>query len=217
MPAPSLQWLWRVGLAVFLVLAASPPPPAGAQIGSNRIFMLDQERLYRQSAFGQRVQQEILARSEEISRENQRLEEELKAEELALTERRPSLSPAEFRALADAFDAKVENIRAEQARKSADLNRFADSERRRFFDMTLPVLVSLAEEIGALAVFDSRTAILSSDLINITERAIARIDAEIGDGAEGAGNGARNAEQGAPAEGSGGDIAPAPAPAPENP
>lgn len=171
-----LSWLFRAGL--LLLFAATLP--AEAQIGPNRIFVLDQERLYRDSAFGQRVQRDILARSEEISRENQQLEEALKAEELALTEQRPELDPAEFRVLADAFDKKVETIRTEQARKIADLNRFADEERRRFIELTLPHLVSLAEEIGALALFDTRSAILSSDAINITDRALARIDAEIG-------------------------------------
>jgi Skp family chaperone for outer membrane proteins len=166
-------------LAIFLLVQ---PVVAPAQIGNNRIFVLDQEVLYNRSAFGQRVQQEVLSRSEAISRENQRLEEELKAEELSLTEQRPTLAQAEFRELADAFDARVEAIRTAQAGKAADLNRFTETERQRFFDAMLPVLVGLAEEIGALAVIDTRTTIISSDLINITERAIARIDAEIGDG-----------------------------------
>jgi len=149
------------------------------------IYTLNQEAMFAQSAFGQRVRQTIESRSSGIAAENRRIEEELKAEEQALTEQRPTLDPAEFRQLADAFDAKVEEIRTTRAKKSADLSAWTDAERTRFFELAFPVLLDLAKELGASAILDMRTVIIASDQIDITATAQKRVDQALGDGAEG--------------------------------
>ena len=149
---------------------------------SGGIYVIDQERLYQQSEFGKRVGREISVRAEVLTKENKRLEEELKAEELALTEKRPTYEAAEFRELADAFNAKVEKIRSEQATKTQEMNNWAEAERIRFLEALLPVLSEYALELGAIAVFDHRTAILVADRIDITPVMIERIDAAIGGG-----------------------------------
>ncbi len=51
-----------------------------------------------------------------LAEETQELERALEAEELALTEARKTLPPAEFRAKADAFDEKVVALRARRRR-----------------------------------------------------------------------------------------------------
>lgn len=174
---------WRTLVAAFAALVAfTTPTYLTAQSLDSRIYVLNQERLFSQSNFGVRVRDEILARSAALAAENKLLEDELKAEELALTETRPTLSPTEFRTLADAFDEKVESLRTGQAHKSAELNAWAEAEKSRFFEAASPLLVSLAEEIGALAILDRRSVIIAADQLDITGAAIERVNADIGDG-----------------------------------
>ena len=121
-----------------------------------QILTLDQDRLFAESDFGKRVAAEIEERSRSLAAENRQLEAELTAEEKALTEARPTLPATEFRAKADAFDAKVQRIRAEQDDKARALTAFRDSERQRLAAALGPILAEIARDRGALAVMDRR-------------------------------------------------------------
>jgi len=197
------------------VLAFAAPQAALAQgldtrfpigTGTSPILTLDQEQLFEGSAFGQRVQAELERGARALAAENRQLEEDLIAEERALTERRTSLPPEEFRRLADAFDARVEEIRRTQEAKTRALAQFSEEERQRFFDLALPVLARLIVDSGAVVVLDSRTVFLAVDQIDITETAIARINAELGTGG---GDGVNDLSVDAPAP----DDLPGPPPA----
>lgn len=155
---------------------------AVAQVAPSPIVILNQDVLYGQSLFGQRVQRLLVEKSDAVSVENRTIEAELLAEELALTEQRPDLEPVDFRAKADAFDLKVEEIRNRQGKKAAEIDTWALGERQRFFQTALPVLVTLTAELGAAVVLDSRTVVLATDNIDITQMAITRINETLGDG-----------------------------------
>ncbi|MEO0530585.1 MAG: OmpH family outer membrane protein, partial [Planctomycetota bacterium] len=58
----------------------------------------------------------------------------------------------------------------------------ADAARRFFIQTTAPVLTALLRERGAVAVLDSRAVIYSVDGTDITDLALERVDAELGDG-----------------------------------
>lgn len=150
------------------------------------VLTLDQERLFEESAFGARVFDQLEAASRALAAENRRLEEQLSAEERALTEERPLLPPEEFRALADDFDQMVQRIRREQEAKSVALAQFRDAERQRFFELALPVLSQIVLEAGAVAVLDNRAIFLVAAPIDMTDEAIERIDEEIGAARDGA-------------------------------
>lgn len=177
--------LVRAFAAILLCASVSMPVPAAAQ-QTGGIYVIDQDRLYQQSEFGRRVRKEISDRAAMLTEENTRLENELKAEELALTEERPNYSASEFRKLADDFNTKVERIRSEQAQKSQEMNNWADAERVRFLEALLPVLTTYATELDAIAVFDHRNAILVSDRIDITAAMIERINLTLGNGMQAA-------------------------------
>ncbi len=85
-------------------VAQEPPPDA--------VIVIDQERLFQDSLFGRRITAELEERSAELAAENRAIEAELIAEERDLTVRRSELEPEEFRALADAFDEKVDRLGA---------------------------------------------------------------------------------------------------------
>ena len=111
-----------------------------------------------------------------------KMEQALEAEERELTDRRATLPPEEFQALAAAFDAKTEDIRAAQDAKSRAITAQREENRQRFLQAAVPVLGDLMREAGAVAVFDKELVILSLRGVDITDEAIARIDAVLGDG-----------------------------------
>ncbi|SMX35705.1 OmpH family outer membrane protein [Maliponia aquimaris] len=148
----------------------------------SEILVIDFERVFAESAFGQRVNEEIERDGRAIAAENRKIEAELIEEERELTELRPTLAPDEFRKLADAFDAKVQRLRDEQDAKARALGVRTDEARRRFLGVAQPVLEGLLREAGAALILERRTVLVAADAIDITERAIERIDVQIGSG-----------------------------------
>lgn len=140
-------------------------------------LVIDFEELYQISRLGQRIQQELDARSRALAEEIARIDAEMAAEEKALTERRGEMSAEEFRALADAFDEKVQRLRREQDENAQRLNRLGNEERLKFRQSALPVLGQLMLETGAVMVLETRYVLIFNDAIDITEQAAARIDA----------------------------------------
>lgn len=148
------------------------------------ILTIDSDRLYSDSAYGKQTVREFEARGARLAAENRRIEEELTAEEKALTEQRSTLSPAEFRVLADAFDEKVQSFRRQQDAKTRDLNKALEESRVVFLNSAIPVLETLMREAGAGVVLERRSVFLSANAIDITQDAIERLDETLGDGAE---------------------------------
>lgn len=142
------------------------------------ILTLDQERLFNGSRSAEQVSAEIEEQSNALAAENRVIEAKLVAEELELTQRRLNLAPEDFRALAVAFDEKVQAIRTEQDAKTRELQRLRDQERQNFIRRVSPVLAGIVRERGALLVIDRRSVILSADTIDITDIAIERINAQ---------------------------------------
>ena len=160
-------------LAGALVLA-----PAASFSQSVSFRILDEDRLLRESHLGQQILADIRAAEQALEEENQRISDQLAEEERALTEARTRLSPDEFRARADAFDLRVEEIRAERNQRSVELARFSETEAQRFFDMALPVLAGMMNEEGLVALLKPDALILGADWLDVTEAAIERLDAE---------------------------------------
>ncbi len=179
MPA-RLGWLGRVLAAIAVgLLAASAQAQEDPR---SAVLTIDLERLFSETAFGERVLAELEERGLALASENRRIEAELIAEEQDLTERRPDLPIEEFQTLADAFDEKVERIREERDAETRELQLLREQERQRFLGLIGPVLGELLQERGASVMLDRRTVFLSVDQVDVTDMAVARIDAAIGDG-----------------------------------
>ncbi|MFY0310735.1 OmpH family outer membrane protein [Leisingera sp. D0M16] len=163
----------------------APGPGRGYQLGlpQSGILTIQPERLFSESAFGQRVEREIEAEGAVLTAENRRIEAELRSEELELTERRSEMEPEAFRALADAFDQKVQDTRRRQEQKLREITQMGEVARREFISASLPVLQQILRETGAGAILDHSSVFLSAEAADITSLAIARIDAVLGDGA----------------------------------
>ena len=90
---------------------------------SMSIGTLDQDALFRNSLFGQRVSQEVSDESELLLTKELLLQSELEAEEQSLTVKRKLIGTEEFKKLAEEFDEKVQKIRTEttEARRTCTL------------------------------------------------------------------------------------------------
>lgn len=164
----------------------SVPNAAWAQQASaqsvSQIVTIDRQRLFAETAFGKRV---VAAAEEErarLAQETRATEAELVKEENLLTEQRASLDPKEFRILADEFDKKVSELRAEGQAREQEFVQVLEREQSAFFDRIGPILGVLVRELGAVVILDRRAILLATQNIDITDLAITRIDQELGDG-----------------------------------
>jgi Skp family chaperone for outer membrane proteins len=175
-----------VALAIWpAALPAQSPAPAGdaaTPVVRSQIAVIEQDRLFLQTRFGRAMQASAEAARKALQAENQRLEANLEAEERKLTDQRPTMPPEQFRPLAEAFDEKVRGIRQAQDAKARDLTRQSEEDRARFVETAAPILVALMSDLGAVVLIDKSVAVLSMDSVDVTDEAIARIDAVLGDG-----------------------------------
>jgi len=178
----------RGGLALVLTLAllagAAHSPARAQQLGvvQSDVMVIDIERLLAETAYGQRLQAGIEAERDALIARNERIAKELEQEEKALTDMRASTPPEEFREMADAFDTKVTQLRRESERLSRDLERQRDLAPVQFMRVVQPVLSDLLREADAVVLLDVRRVILRAEVADVTDIAIARIDARIGQG-----------------------------------
>lgn len=152
------------------------------------ILTVDQTRLFALSAWGQRAQADLEAEGQKIAAENERITAELSADEALLTQQRQQLEPAEFRKLAEAFDARATEIRRARAQVVDDLNARAEADRDAFYQAAFPVMAEMMQQRGALAVLDRRMVFVSVDFIDITDDLIEKLDAQLGMGPEAGGD-----------------------------
>ena len=156
-------------------LAVAAALPLAAQQASP-ILTIDQDRLFAETRLGEEALAELERQAQDLAAENAEIEARLIAEEKDLTERRAELPADEFRALADAFDERVQRLRAEQDQKTRALTRNRDDARAAFFNEIAVILSEIVREQGALVVIDRRDVFLSADRIDITDEAIQRVN-----------------------------------------
>ena len=169
-----------VGPAQAQAQAQTPPPVSVAP--TSTVVVLDRDLLFSQSRFGQRISRDIEEASEDLAAENQAIQADLEAEELALTAKRDAMEMEAFRGLATAFDERVTRIRQTQDAKARAIGQETERAQQVFLEQVNPVLVQLARETGALVILDRRNVIASADQVDITTLALERIDAVLGEG-----------------------------------
>ncbi|MFB9151121.1 OmpH family outer membrane protein [Roseovarius ramblicola] len=176
---------WLLLAALLALTAGVPEAPARAQqpgAVQSDVLVIDIERLLAETAYGQKLQAGIEAERDALIARNERIATELEAEEEKLTELRETTPPDEFREMADAFDAKVTQLRRESERRSRELERQRDLAPVQFMRVVQPVLGEILNEADAVALLDVRSVILRAEAADVTDAAISRIDARIGEG-----------------------------------
>lgn len=156
--------------------------PAAAQQTSPQVLIIDSERLFVETQYGRRISEDIATQAMTVQAENDRIVAELTEEERSLTLRRPEMSPEDFRVAAEAFDAKVQEVRTARDAKNLELQKTSAESRAQFEERVQGIVATIMLERGAVLVLEQRMVILSVRAANITDAAIARIDATLGDG-----------------------------------
>lgn len=168
------------GAVLWAALMALASPGAAQENGiRSSVLVIDPERLFTETRFGATLSEALEDASRDLALENREIETALIEEERALTTARVTMTLDAFRETADAFDERVTRLRTEQDRKSEALIAQRDQERQKFLDLVLPVLGGLLADYGAYVFLDPRQVFLSDDRINVTDEAIARIDAAL--------------------------------------
>ncbi len=202
--------LFRSGALVLGLALAGPAAAQDLGVTLSPIVTLDTEKVFGSTVVGQQIATRLEDKVAALASENKRIASQLEAEELDLTDKRKTMEPTAFRKLADAFDAKVQSIRAKQDAKQKELQRLRDAERQSFIDSIGPILSRIARSHGAIVVLERRNVLLSADSIDITQEAINQIDVALkarkngADGGTGTGIGTDG--------GTGGDLGGNPAP-----
>ncbi len=159
------------GAVVANAQQAAPP-----QVFQSPVLTLNQQRLFEDSEFGKDSLLRLEADSRSLQAEIRKIESDLEIEERMLTQRRSTLSPAEFMPIAAAFDEKVEKIRNAWGAKDRDLKRQREADQQKFFETVVPILAELMQEMGAVMLVNQGSVILSLDRVDITQPAIERIN-----------------------------------------
>ena len=150
--------VWRAAVAGLALCLALPSLAQEAPGARWPVLVLRQDDLFEKSAFGLASTRRIDAANAALLAENRKIEAALEAEERDLTTRRASLPPSEFHTLSEAFNAKVEGIRAAQETKSRTIARTRDEDRQRFLKAAVPVLAAIMQEEGAQVILDEKAA-----------------------------------------------------------
>jgi len=141
------------------------------------VLIIDTQRVFLASERGQQIQTEIETLAAELQTVNNRIVADLIAEEKDLAARRPDMDPATFRAEAEAFDQKAQDIRRARDAKEGDLQRQATLARNQFFDELRPIIQQILLDRGGVVVLDSRSVYIGLSAADITDAAIAAVDA----------------------------------------
>ncbi|ETD01419.1 OmpH family outer membrane protein [Rhodobacter capsulatus] len=178
---PGLLRLCLVAAVLALGLAAplraEPVAPAAVPV-----LTLDFERLFDDTLWGKAIAAEMTRESTALAAENTRIADDLIAEEKLLTERRAKLTPAAFRAEADAFDERATGIRAAQKAKAQALTQSFETARQAFFVASGPLIDEILTRRGAVMVLDRRAIIRGLEAADITEDLARLMDARLGAG-----------------------------------
>ncbi len=190
-----LKIIWTAGVVTLLSSSLLQAQEAAPNVGlggfsleqnlgipKSLLLTIHSDRMFSESEYGQRIAREMEGRSAVLMAENRRIEAELRAEELDLAERRSTTDPDAFRALAQSFDQKVQETRSTQEAKFLEITNARDEARREFRQTSIPILEQIMAETGAAAILEQSTVLLSADSIDVTDLAIARIDAILGEG-----------------------------------
>ncbi|MFN3292484.1 MAG: OmpH family outer membrane protein [Gemmobacter sp.] len=163
-------------------VAQTAQPALSQGVPQMPFVTLDDARLFSDSAWGKALNKRLEAEQTGLAAENREIEARLADQERDLTARRPDLPAAEFRTLADRFNAEVESWRSTQKAKEQAIYQRHEAARLRFRDVANQVLAQLMVERGALAIIAEEAIVLGFREIDITADAVARLDALVGDG-----------------------------------
>ena len=147
-----------------------------ALAGSNGILIVDLDRVYNSSKFGQSIRKNFQLENQSFNKENSTILESLKKEELKLTKDRESLSPEDFAKAAVIFDTRAVAIRAVRLEKIRIVDERFQGLKPLFFERIKPIIVKIMREYDAFIILEKNSVVWSLASIDITSVIVERVD-----------------------------------------
>lgn len=169
----------RAGVAAFLalcILFVAPTRPTAAQDRPLVIVVVDFQRIVRESAAAGAVREQIDELRNTYQDEFARIEEELRAVEADLTERRPMLPDEEFLRLRREFEQRVTEAQRQAQYRRAGLDRALDDAMDRIQSSLLDVIAEIAERQQANVVLNRTNIVMVDQELDFTQEALAELD-----------------------------------------
>ena len=142
----------------------------------NGILIVDLDRAYNSSKFGQSIRKDFQLNNESFNKENRTILESLKEEEIKLTKDRESLSPEDFAKAAVAFDTRAVAIRAVRLEKIRIVDERFKGLKPLFFKRIRPIIVKIMREYDASVILEKNSVVWSLASIDITSLIVNRVD-----------------------------------------
>ena len=171
-----LKWFFLLLLLVGPVFGQAGAPAA------KHVVVVDFDEVFRTTLYGRRIIAEFQQANQALSKEFERIAEELVAEEKALRDLRGSTDPSAFKEMALAFDQKSTRLRQEQEDKRVELKLAGDATQSDVLQKFGPIFVQVMQEHNASILLEKKQVVLVIASADITKEAIRRIDQELGDG-----------------------------------
>ena len=147
-----------------------------ALAGSNGILIVDLDRVYNSSKFGQSIRKKFQLDNQTFNKENSTILQSLKEEEIKLTKDRESLSPEDFAKAAVAFDTRAVAIRAVRLEKIRIVNERFQGLKPLFFERIRPIILKIMREHDASVILEKNSVVWSLASIDITSVIVERVD-----------------------------------------
>ena len=164
----------NVGLVCLACLLATFSQPVTAQ--TSVILVIDLERAYKTSKFGQSMRDTFNFENQAFNEENKVILNRLKDEEIQLTADRTNLSPDKFAVAAAAFDTKVQEIRKTRLEQIRLVEERFKMLKPMFFRRVDSFFDVIMREFDATAILEKSSVVRSNQNIDITDLLIERVD-----------------------------------------
>ena len=170
-----IRWI-KIFIAVLAITICNK---SISQDFTSKMLFVNQNKLYSESIFGKGLEALFKEESSKLAVQNKKLTKKLQLEEQILTETRETISPKDFKSLAEEFNFRVEKVRREQKEKASLLKARLEQERKHFFKIVYPILLKFVADNGAYGILDSTVFIVANESLDITDRLINIINKEI--------------------------------------
>lgn len=181
--ASLLRALLLSGLAVALapqpVALAQQQPAAEPQQGGpavSQYLVVDLNRILREAAAVQALQQQVGAAREAFQAEIRQREESLRQRDQELARERPQLTPEEYETRRSQLAQELTQLQSDVQERRRQLDQAMNEGMRQVQAVLLPILQQLTEERGASILISKTSIVLVRPELEITDQALSRLD-----------------------------------------
>ncbi len=154
--------------------AASPPTIAVPD--DFAIGLIDINRIFRLSTALNGVRDEVSAREQRYRDEITAAEEQLRARQEDLTQKRGVLSPQEYAIEEASFRQEVEDLQKRVNERNQELQEIMAASQQRVQEEAVRIIAEIALERNFALVFDASQLVIAAEQINISDEVVERLN-----------------------------------------